>query len=88
MTEQDKPERQTSASIRTVVEGVAVAAIVWLALSVTQQNVALAKVQTQLMNMQTTLTGVPAMQQSVTTMSVVQAEHERRLEKLEQEKLK
>jgi ribosomal protein L29 len=70
-------------SIRVVVETVAVAAILWLANSVNEGNLAIARMQVQLTQVQSTLADVPGLTRQIAQVQTAQAEHDRRLSVLE-----
>lgn len=70
-------------SIRVVVESVAVAAILWLAATVNQASLSIARLQVQLSQVQATLSDVPSLTREIAQMQTVQAEHERRLSAFE-----
>lgn len=73
-------------SARVIVEGLAVAGIIWLASSVTNQNVAIARLQTQVMQLNTSLADVPRMSQELAADHVTIADQGRRLDRLEAQK--
>jgi hypothetical protein len=70
-------------SIRVVVETVAVAAILWLANSVNQGNLAIARMQVQLTQVQGALADVPGLTRQIAQMQTEEAEHDRRITALE-----
>ncbi len=74
---------KSSMSVRVVVESVAVAAILWLAATVNQSNLAIARLQVQLTQVQSTLSATPQMLATVVQIQTTQAEHERRLAYIE-----
>jgi hypothetical protein len=78
--------QDTLLSARVVVEGLAVAGIMWLASTVTQQNVAIARLQTQVVALTSSLSDVPSNTRSIAQLQQEQQEHERRLTMLEQRK--
>lgn len=70
-------------SVRVIIEGLAVAGIIWLANSVQQQNTNIAKLQVQITQVQASLADVPQLTQSLAAMRVQIAEHERRIGRIE-----
>lgn len=70
-------------SARVIVEGLAVAGIIWLASSVTNQNVAIARLQTQVSQLNASLSDVPRMSQQQAADKVTIADLERRVDRLE-----
>lgn len=70
-------------SIRVIVEGLAVAGILWLASSVQQQNIQIARLQEQIATVQLTIADVPALTREVAQIQVTQSEHDSRLDRLE-----
>lgn len=75
--------KNNNLSLRTIIEGLILMGIGWMAFSITNLTIAITKVQTQMTNVQTTLAAVPNLQREATTLGVVQVEHERRLAALE-----
>lgn len=75
---------QNTFSMRTIIEGIAVAGIIWLATSVNNQNLAIARLQVQLTEVQATLIDVPSLTKSVAQIEVGGAERDRRITTLEQ----
>lgn len=73
-------------SARVIVEGLAVAGIIWLASSVTNQNVAIARLQTQVSQLNASLSDVPRMSQQQAADKVTIADLERRVDRLETRK--
>jgi len=71
-------------SVRTIIEGIAVAGIIWMATSVNNQNLAIARLQVQLTEVQATLIDVPSLTKSVAQIEVGGAERNRRIAALEQ----
>lgn len=70
-------------SARVIVEGLAVVGIIWLASSVTNQNVAIARLQTQVSQLNTSLADVPRMAREQAADQVTIADLSRRLDRLE-----
>lgn len=71
-------------SARVIIEGLAVAGLIWLASSVTQQNVSIARLQTQVAQLNATLADVPRMSREIAAVQVTEAEHGRRLDRIEE----
>lgn len=55
-----EPNASRILSVRVIIEGLAVAGIIWLASSVQQQNTAIARLQVQITQVQASLADVPA----------------------------
>jgi hypothetical protein len=70
-------------SLRVIIEGLAVAGIIWLASSVTAQNTAITRLQVQITQVQASLADVPALTERMAAMQVQVAEHDRRIGRLE-----
>lgn len=77
-------------SIRTLLEGATLVLVIWLLSSVNGQQVAMAKVTTQLEGMhdgmsalQLQLAGIPQLSQSMARIEVKLDEHERRISDME-----
>lgn len=75
---------KSAISVRVIVESVAVGAILWLATTVNQSNLAIARLQVQLTQVQATLGATPSLLSAVAQIQTVQAEHERRISQAEQ----
>ena len=71
-------------SVRIVAELLAVAAIGWLASTVTTQNTSIAVLTTEVKQLQASLSDMPALAQNMYVMQTQVAEHERRITSLEQ----
>lgn len=71
------------ASVRVVVEGLAVAGIIWLANSVSTQNVSIAQLQTQVSQLNSSLADVPRLSREVAVLKATTDEHGRRLDRIE-----
>jgi hypothetical protein len=83
MNAQGSMSTKSILSIRVVVESVAVAAILWLAATVNQASLSIARLQVQLSQVQATLADVPSLTREMAQMQTIQAEHERRLSSVE-----
>ena len=70
-------------SARTVIDALAVAAILWVGNNIQAQNVSLAKLQEQVTGVQATLAGVPQISKDVATAQAQLLEFDRRLGVLE-----
>ena len=70
-------------SVRVIIEGLAVAGIIWLASSVQQQNTAIARLQVQITQVQASLADVPAITRQLAQAQIQIAEHERRIGRVE-----
>lgn len=70
-------------SIRVIVESVAVAAILWLAATVNESNLAIARLQVQITQVQVSLANTPQLVSTIAQVQTEQAEHERRIGTLE-----
>jgi hypothetical protein len=77
----DKASRMLS--VRVIIEGLAVAGIIWLASSVQAQNTAIARLQVQITQVQASLADVPAITRQLAQAQIQIAEHERRLGRIE-----
>ncbi len=86
MTAQGSISTKNMLSIRVVVESVAVAAILWLAATVNQASLSIARLQVQLSQVQATLADVPSLTKNLAQMQTVQAEHDRRITDLESQR--
>lgn len=73
----------TLMSLRVIVEGLAVAGIIWLASSVTQQNVAIARLQTQVSQLNASLADVPRLSRDLAVAQSTIADQSHRLDRLE-----
>lgn len=90
MNEPIHPPGRGLLSVRVIIEGLAVAGIIWLANSVQQQNTSIARLQVQITQVQASLAAVPTLTdriaQNATTMAEFHAEigaATRRLDRLE-----
>ena len=70
-------------SVRTVLEGLILVGIIWLASSVQDQAKATVQMQTQIANLSLELVSVPELSRQVAQMQVRQTEHDRRIQALE-----
>jgi hypothetical protein len=77
----DKASRMLS--LRVIIEGLAVAGIIWLASSVQAQNTAIARLQVQITQVQASLADVPAITRQLAQVQVQVGEHDRRINRLE-----
>lgn len=77
----DKASRMLS--LRVIIEGLAVAGIIWLASSVQAQNTAIARLQVQITQVQASLADVPAITRQLAQAQIQIAEHERRIGRME-----
>lgn len=77
----DKANRMLS--VRVIIEGLAVAGIIWLASSVQAQNTAIARLQVQITQVQASLADVPTITRELAQAQIQIAEHERRLGRIE-----
>lgn len=73
-------ERDWGASVRTIMQGLILAGVLWLASSVSTQNASIAGMQVQLADLKDTLAGVPAMKDRITVLEQKQTDLMRRLE--------
>ena len=80
-TTHDKASRMLS--VRVIIEGLAVAGIIWLASSVQAQNTAIARLQVQITQVQASLADVPQLTRELAQAQIQIAEHERRLGRIE-----
>lgn len=71
-------DRDWGASVRTIMQGLILAGVIWLATSVSQQNASIAGMQVQLADLKTTLDGVPAMKDRITILEQRQEDLMRR----------
>jgi len=70
-------------SVRVIVESLAVAAILWLASTVNESNLAMARMQVQITQIQGTLADVPGLTREIIQVQASQSEHDRRISVLE-----
>lgn len=73
-------ERDWGASVRTIMQGLILAGVLWLAKSVSDQNASIAGMQVQLADIKATFDGVPAMKDRITVLEQRQADLVRRIE--------
>lgn len=94
MTEPAQHDHDRGAQVRTVIQGLILAGIVGLVGMVIQQgkeqaeanrqsSVQIATLQAQVANLQTTLAGVADLKQRMTRVESAQAEHDRRIVRIE-----
>ena len=90
MQTSDPTPWRNAASLRVIIEGVAVAAIIWLASSFSNQNAAMGaqnisitRLQVQVTQLQASLVDVPALTRATIQMQSEQNDHDRRIVDLE-----
>ncbi|MGH3632697.1 MAG: hypothetical protein ACRDTS_01070 [Mycobacterium sp.] len=84
MEKTDKSEFKPSVgSVRNIIEALILAGILWLGNSISTQSTAITRLQVQVSEVQVQLSGIPKLQSDVDRMQVSQAEHDRRIAKLE-----
>lgn len=75
MTENDKDK---GAMVRTILQGLILAGILWLASSINAQNTAITRLQVQVEAVQASLSGIPDLNVRVTKLEAVQSDLMRR----------
>ncbi len=90
MPASDQTPSRNMASIRVIIEGVAVAGIIWLANSFSNQNAAIGlqnisitRLQVQVTQMQVSLADIPALTRATIQVQSEQSDHDRRIADLE-----
>lgn len=88
-------DKDKGAMVRTILQGLILAGILWLASSINQQNTAITRLQVQIEGVQSSLAGIPDLSTRVTKMEAAQADlmrrqaaDETRWEQLNERKLK
>lgn len=84
----DSPSQRNWQSVRTVIEALSLAGILWLASSVQSQNNSIVKLQIQIEMVQASLSGVPGLDSRVTKLETNQVELIRRVGRVEDAKSK
>lgn len=79
-TPTDTNDKDRGAMVRTVLQGLILAGILWVGSSLTSQNTAIAKLQVQIEQLQLTMAGLPDLSTRVTRLEVVQADLKHRQE--------
>lgn len=74
----DHHDKDRGAMVRTVMQGLILAGILWLATSINQQNTAITRLQVQIEGVQASLAGIPDLSTRVTKMEAIQADLMRR----------
>lgn len=78
-----EPSTNRILSVRVIIEGLAVAGIIWLASSVQQQNTSIARLQVQITQVQASLADVPTITRQLAQAQIQIAEHDRRIGRIE-----
>lgn len=71
-------DKDKGAMVRTILQGLILAGILWLANSINAQNTAITRLQVQVESVQASLSGIPDLNVRVTKIETVQADLMRR----------